>query len=448
MPSQITQAVSGAQVQALRSTARSAPAAHDTGRSSAPDSFQAVLAETPAKPSPDMEVSQDDDARAGQHAANEPTQSADPLDEPEEKAIASISHDLTPPEPDHQDADAAFGDHDAFIFHTHKQPAGMPISTPDETGANGKISTDRETAPSIRSAPGEMATSIAKLHLMQNRILPDAGHAPAAKIPLPPAPIDIAPTAGGSLPNGMAQTLSERAPPPPTFATAEGDRSDGAQIRREDFITRRHETHSAPLNVPTDNAATRPTGQAGQTDGSVNPPDLSNMLTDDSSLSEIRSTDALARDLPGSVSGAGKPPPNLLFQQPELPRHIAAQLAHSLRQAGAEKPVELILNPVELGRVRLSLQSGDGAMNVQVLAERPETLDLMRRNIDVLAQELHEIGYQTAEFAFGQNRSERNGDMTANSGDTDSISLDAPLAETTPATGGTILLSDRIDIRL
>ncbi|MFD1160353.1 flagellar hook-length control protein FliK [Roseovarius aestuarii] len=141
-----------------------------------------------------------------------------------------------------------------------------------------------------------------------------------------------------------------------------------------------------------------------------------------------------------------------LLQQPDLPRNIAIQLAQAMRQAGMDRPMELTLNPAELGRVRISMQAVDGAMTVHVLADRPDTLDLMRRHIDILAQEFHEIGYGQADFAFGQ--SAPDGD-----GPTDSDS--EPGTQATPTAGGTVtedapadigphltLLSDRVDIRL
>ena len=44
----------------------------------------------------------------------------------------------------------------------------------------------------------------------------------------------------------------------------------------------------------------------------------------------------------------------------------------------------------------------DGVITMTVLAERSETLDLMRRHSDQLAQELRQLGYGTINFSFGQ----------------------------------------------
>jgi hypothetical protein len=64
--------------------------------------------------------------------------------------------------------------------------------------------------------------------------------------------------------------------------------------------------------------------------------------------------------------------------------------------------VEVILSPDELGRVQLNFRvEGDG-MRVFVTAERPETLDLLRRHSDQLSLELRQAGYSGASLSFGQ----------------------------------------------
>ncbi|WP_323767703.1 flagellar hook-length control protein FliK [Antarctobacter sp.] len=64
--------------------------------------------------------------------------------------------------------------------------------------------------------------------------------------------------------------------------------------------------------------------------------------------------------------------------------------------------VEIRLSPEELGHVRMQLVSSDGGMTVHVSADRPETLDLLRRNIDQLARDLADAGYDGASFTFSE----------------------------------------------
>ena len=84
----------------------------------------------------------------------------------------------------------------------------------------------------------------------------------------------------------------------------------------------------------------------------------------------------------------------------ETPRQVMSQLAEFSRRL-PDGPIEVSLSPEELGRVRLLLQAAEGGMVVQIAAERSETLDLIRRNIDLLAQDLRGQGYTELRFAFG-----------------------------------------------
>lgn len=85
----------------------------------------------------------------------------------------------------------------------------------------------------------------------------------------------------------------------------------------------------------------------------------------------------------------------------ELPRHVALQLADVARKM-PDRPVELTLSPEELGKLRLTFSGDLSAMTIAVNVERPETLDLMRRHIDLLAQEMRDIGYGEVTFSFTQ----------------------------------------------
>jgi hypothetical protein len=150
------------------------------------------------------------------------------------------------------------------------------------------------------------------------------------------------------------------------------------------------------------------------------------------------------------LSATGRTSMDSLFRNPDLPRHIAAQIAQVVERGGAEKPVELLLNPTELGRVKISMVSIDGVMNVSVVADRPETLDLMRRHIDVLAQEFLDIGYGQADFAFGQNSPENGGnsDQHAPDGSPHRAGLPEEITPAPEAITATRIITDRVDIRL
>ena len=91
-----------------------------------------------------------------------------------------------------------------------------------------------------------------------------------------------------------------------------------------------------------------------------------------------------------------------LAPRPEMPVRVAQQLAQAMHRA-PDRPLEIALNPAELGRVRMTLTATEAGIVVNILADRPDTLDLMRRNIDDLGQSFSELGYEDIAFAFGQN---------------------------------------------
>ncbi len=90
---------------------------------------------------------------------------------------------------------------------------------------------------------------------------------------------------------------------------------------------------------------------------------------------------------------------------PDTARHAAAQIAVAIT-SNPGKPTEIALNPEELGRVRLRLSATEGAITLHVMAERPETQDLLRRHMDVLAHEFRQLGYTSISFSFGEQKRE------------------------------------------
>lgn len=72
-----------------------------------------------------------------------------------------------------------------------------------------------------------------------------------------------------------------------------------------------------------------------------------------------------------------------------------------------DNPVEMTLAPEELGHVKVTLHTQGQGILLTVVAERPETLDLMRRHIDGLSQELRAIGYSNVSFEFGNSPGHR-----------------------------------------
>ena len=106
----------------------------------------------------------------------------------------------------------------------------------------------------------------------------------------------------------------------------------------------------------------------------------------------------------------------------DLPQHIPRQLAEVVH-ANNGKSVDVALSPEELGRVKLSIIAADNGVVVSILAERPETLELLRRHIDQLNQELRELGYQNPSFSFSNENPDPSRDHSS------SLTGDSPNAD-------------------
>ncbi len=112
--------------------------------------------------------------------------------------------------------------------------------------------------------------------------------------------------------------------------------------------------------------------------------------------------------------------PDISTARPEMARHVAQQLTDVVRQM-PDRPVEVTLNPEELGRVRLTFTISENGINLAVLSERGETMDLLRRHIDILAQEFREMGYQDVSFDFSSQSQHQAHDQDGDANPTDHL---------------------------
>lgn len=86
---------------------------------------------------------------------------------------------------------------------------------------------------------------------------------------------------------------------------------------------------------------------------------------------------------------------------PAVARQVADSLA-ALPGAGLRPArVEIVLDPPELGRVSIRLDRDGPSATLAVLVDRPETLDLMRRNLDALDAALRQAGHEGLQLSLG-----------------------------------------------
>jgi len=101
------------------------------------------------------------------------------------------------------------------------------------------------------------------------------------------------------------------------------------------------------------------------------------------------------------VSRATAPPAPVANQ-------ISTQLPNLLSKA-EKQTVELRLDPPELGRVTIHLTTHDQQVTAQVVAERVQTVDLMRQHADLLTATLARAGFSEANLSFQQGQGEEKG---------------------------------------
>lgn len=73
-----------------------------------------------------------------------------------------------------------------------------------------------------------------------------------------------------------------------------------------------------------------------------------------------------------------------------------------IQQRSSHGAAEISLSGKELGHLSMTVAQGDDSVAVTLTADRPETLDLLKRNIDQLAQDLQDLGFQSLSFSFQQ----------------------------------------------
>lgn len=111
---------------------------------------------------------------------------------------------------------------------------------------------------------------------------------------------------------------------------------------------------------------------------------------------KLNVSDLQATPLPGLDRPAASQPAAHLPMPASVPAAILAQAPQA-----AVAPVEVVLNPEELGKLRFEIHQQGDHIKVVLAVERPETLDLLRRHADQLVQEFRAAGYSGASLSFG-----------------------------------------------
>ena len=174
-------------------------------------------------------------------------------------------------------------------------------------------------------------------------------------------------------------------------------------------------------------------------------PSVTGAETSDPARSAVADLTPLGRGGAEPVTSQTAPQPTAPTPRMDLAAHVARQIG-DIAQHMPARPVEISLSPEELGRVRLSLSTHETGIVLNVLAERPETTDLLKRHIGLLGQQFQSLGFENIAFSFGQNQAD--GQTTPESADQRGDVAAAKADETPLRVTLTPAGSTGVDIRL
>lgn len=235
---------------------------------------------------------------------------------------------------------------------------------------------DRRPVPVVSISAAPAATGPAEIPAAKATLPPPAGQATEAS-PTPPV---VAPQDPVILPD--AAEVSAR-----VQGTAPGQEVPPHPSGRE---TREVAPAIAPAPTP---EIPHPLGEAVRAAAAILP-----MPTDFAIIGGEMRLDSLVGPLPGRPEPAVPGPvPGPVAPTAPATQQIAAALSQS------NGPVtELRLSPEELGSVRIEVRTEGDRVTIMVAAERPETLDLLRRSVDRLGDDLRDAGFAQLDLSFGR----------------------------------------------
>lgn len=89
--------------------------------------------------------------------------------------------------------------------------------------------------------------------------------------------------------------------------------------------------------------------------------------------------------------------------RPDPTSRVPRQIADAIHaRVTSERVIEISLNPAELGRLKLSITPAENGIVINIIAERSEITDLIRRNLNDLEQAFSEMGHENITFSFEQ----------------------------------------------
>lgn len=253
-----------------------------------------------------------------------------------------------------------------FMPPSEPEQPDAPVARPEAAPRNQPTPPEANAAPQMAAPPAPTPEAVPVPRPADDLSKPapaaavqhqDARPAPSQPVQAPaaaPAPQDSRPMAEPHQPVQAANAPE-----------------DQPRAQPLDPRTDSRSTEARPMPAPAEQPAPRP---AGPETAALRMPDAPDMT-------------APARTAPASATA-----------MPDQPRPVVQQVAEALVTSRADR-TEIALSPEELGRLRVVF-TGPDRTHVTIWAERPETLDLVRRNADLLAQQLADAGIGGGSMEF------------------------------------------------
>jgi Flagellar hook-length control protein FliK len=320
----------------------------------------------------------------------------------------------------------------------------LPEPTPARQGTAPEASFARRTIDRVAASGPAPATSPANPSPTAQPV-PVSGPIRQGAVPeLAPAALSatIPPTPQPNTPT--VQQVSALPAPPPGPALA--------PITKIASSARAKATPTQPL-LPADRLqqGTPPDPQLTRPNPAQPPPNPARDTAIDGDALSTRISDAPPLSAPPQSEVSGPPPASApaaaLARAEQVAAQITAHLATASNIANRSAPLEIALDPPELGQLRISVTHGDEGIVLNVAIDRPETLDLMRRHASLLSQEFQRQGLENTGFTF----SGREGGHSALGRASPDLPGTAPpedVPETRPVATATHIDGTGLDIRI
>lgn len=127
-------------------------------------------------------------------------------------------------------------------------------------------------------------------------------------------------------------------------------------------------------------------------------------------------------------------------------RPVATMLAERVAGASSGR-LDVRLSPEELGKLQISFLQDETGLNVVIRADRPDTLDLLRRHISQFTQDLRDQGYEEVTIFFGADDGEMAEERSHPHSATFVETAGAP-GEAVPASSLETVVNGGLDLRL